>query len=102
MSIAGTKPVQKASLIGIVKSYVPYRDVATSQQTKSPRIIFEENSGLAAVAPVDHILKTIELAMKRTKNRVAQSRWKAKQQAASQPNPALNADESPVDGAPVN
>lgn len=92
VSITGTKPVQKASLIGIVKSYVPYRDVATSQQTKSPRIIFEENSGLTAVEPVEHILKTVELAMRRTKNRVAQARWKAKQQAASQPKPAQNAD----------
>jgi hypothetical protein len=82
-SITGTKAIKKASLIGIVKSYVPYRDVATSQQTKRPRIIFEENSGLTAVEPVDHILTTVELAMTRMKNRLAQSKWKAKQQNAS-------------------
>jgi len=54
--------------------------MAISQQTKRPRIIFEENSGLTAVEPVDHILKTVELAMTRMKNRLAQGRWKAKQQ----------------------
>ena len=79
-SLAGTKAISKASLIGIVKSYVPYRDVATSQLTRRPRIVFEENSGLTAVEPVDHILETIELAMTRAKNRLAQARWKAKQQ----------------------
>jgi len=80
-AIQGTKSVNKASLIGIVKSYVPYRDVAMSQQTRSARIVFEENSGLTAVEPVDHIRATIELAMKRAKNRLAQARWKAKQAA---------------------
>jgi hypothetical protein len=79
-SLAGTKAISKASLIGIVKSYVPYHDVATSQQTRKARIVFEENCGLAAVEPVDHILTTVDLAMKRAKNRLAQAKWKAKQQ----------------------
>ena len=79
-SLSGTKAIGQAVLIGIVKSYVPYRDVATSQQTRRARIIFEENSGLAAVEPADHILTTVELAMKRMKSRLAQAKWKAKRQ----------------------
>lgn len=58
-SIQGTKSSNKARLIGIVKSYIPYIDVAISQQTQRPRITFEENSGLSKVQPVDHILETI-------------------------------------------
>lgn len=59
ISITGTKANPTAGLIGIVKSYIPYQDVAISQQTKRPRIIFEENSGLSSVEPVDAILETI-------------------------------------------
>ncbi len=64
-SIAGTKTHNKAELIGIVKSYIPYIDVAISQQTNRPRITFEENSGLSKVEPVDNILQTIEIAEKK-------------------------------------
>ena len=49
ISIQDTKATGRAYLIGIIKSYVPYRDVAVSQRTGNPRVIFEENSGLAAV-----------------------------------------------------
>lgn len=52
--------MKRAALIGIVKSYIPFQDVAISQQTKRPRVIFEENSGLANVETVDKILETIE------------------------------------------
>jgi len=59
VSIHGTTPIKRAALIGIVKSYIPFRDVAISQQTKRPRVIFEENSGLANVETVDKIMETI-------------------------------------------
>ena len=59
-SIQGTKSQRAAYLVGMVKAYVPYQEVAISQQTKRPRIVFEENSGLAAVIPVDFIKETIE------------------------------------------
>jgi S1-C subfamily serine protease len=59
ISITGTKSNPKAGLIGIIKSYIPYQDIAISQQTNRPRVIFEENSGLSLVEPVDHILETI-------------------------------------------
>lgn len=60
ISITGTKANSTAVLIGIIKSYIPYQDIAISQQTNRPRIIFEENSGLSLVEPVDHIIETIE------------------------------------------
>ena len=60
-SIQGTKAISRSDLIGIVKSYVPYRDVAISQQTGNPRVIFEENSGLALVETVDSIRATVDL-----------------------------------------
>lgn len=59
VSIEGTVAYTKASLIGLVKSYISFQDVAISQQTGKPRIIFEENSGLSMVEPVDHITETI-------------------------------------------
>ncbi len=58
-AIQDTSPVLFTFLLGIVKSYIPYEDVAISQQTQLPRVIFQENSGLAAVEPVDHIRATI-------------------------------------------
>lgn len=60
-SIKGTVFNSKSRLIGIIKSYIPYTDVAISRQTQMPRITFEENSGLSLVEPVDHILQAIEM-----------------------------------------
>ena len=48
------------SLVGIVHAYVPYRETAISMQTGNPRITFEENSGLAAVVPIDCAFECIE------------------------------------------
>ena len=54
-AIQGTKNITHALLIGIVSSYIPYRDVAISSQTGNPRVVFEENSGLAEVVPIELI-----------------------------------------------
>jgi S1-C subfamily serine protease len=62
VAIKGTKSHNSAYLIGIIASYVPYIDVAISQQTKRPRVTFEENSGLANVYSVDCINETIAKA----------------------------------------
>lgn len=59
LAIEGTKPQLAPYLIGIVQAYVPYDDVAFSAQTGRPRVIFEENTGLAAAHPVDCIIETI-------------------------------------------
>ncbi len=67
-SIKGTKSQKSANLIGIIKSYVPYKDIAISAQTKQPRVIFEENSGLASAHPVDFIEDIISDYLKETEN----------------------------------
>jgi len=66
-SIQGTKSISSAYLIGVVSRYVPYKDVAISQQTKRPRIIFEENSGLAIVVPIDRALEATQELMESAK-----------------------------------
>jgi len=63
--INGTKSLDTSYLIGIVKANIPYSDVAISQQTKQPRVIFQENSGLAIVIPSDFIMETIDLCFKK-------------------------------------
>ena len=60
VAIQGTKAVGSAYLIGMVTSYVPYRDVAVSAQTGAVRIVFEENSGLASVLPMDYVVEAIQ------------------------------------------
>ena len=59
LGITGTPTYNEASLIGIITSYVPYRDIAISQQTGRTRVTFDENSGLALVTPFDFIDETI-------------------------------------------
>jgi S1-C subfamily serine protease len=64
LAIKGTKSQDAAYLIGIIKSYVSYRDVAVSLQSKRERITFEENSGLAVVHPIDFVQEAIRRYMK--------------------------------------
>ena len=58
-SITGTKAISNASLLRIVTGYVPYEDVAISAQTNLPRVVFQENSGLAKVVPIDRVFEVI-------------------------------------------
>ena len=62
-SIVGTKRNNRCGLIGMVSSYLPYREVAVSQQTGRPRMIFEENSGLGVVVPHNVIEEAIKIAL---------------------------------------
>lgn len=59
-SIPGTQNNTSSRLIGLVKSYIPYSDVAISPQTNRARVVFEENTGLTIVEPVDLIIQTIQ------------------------------------------
>ena len=59
-AIGELKPNTSALLLGMVSSYVPYRDVAVSEQTGNVRVIFEENSGLVNIVPADTIHQTVE------------------------------------------
>ena len=58
-AIEGTKSQGTATLLGLVTNYMPYTDVAVSAQTQQVRVIFQENSGLALVLPIDYIDETI-------------------------------------------
>jgi len=60
VSIKGTKAVGSSYLLGIVSGYLPYLDFAISEQTKRRRVMFEENSGLTAVIPIDFVKEAIE------------------------------------------
>ena len=63
IAVQNTKSNSRAYLVGMVESYIPYQDTAISPQTGRPRVVFEENSGLANVIPGDVLLETIEMAL---------------------------------------
>lgn len=58
-SIMGTTAINTSFLIGIVKSYLPYKDTAVSSQTGKIKLVSEENSNLAEIIPIDFINETI-------------------------------------------
>lgn len=55
----GTDPIG-GKFIGIISRYTPYSEVAISQQTGRPRVIFEENTGLSLLFPNHFILEIID------------------------------------------
>ena len=61
--IIGTQSFMRCCLIGMVSSYIPYQEIAVSTQTGKQRMIFEENSGLGVVVPIDHIQETVAIAL---------------------------------------
>jgi len=67
-SIKGTSSNSSANLIGILHSYIPYRDTLISQQTGEARSILAENSGITNVHPVDRIKDVVELEWQRKTN----------------------------------
>ena len=50
-------------LIGVVSGYLPYEDIARSDQTGRPMFALSENSGLATVVPIDKVKETILSAL---------------------------------------
>lgn len=61
ISIEGTKNLPRCVLIGIVHSYIPYRDVLYSRQTGEDVEIRTENSGIANMHPVELIREVINM-----------------------------------------
>jgi S1-C subfamily serine protease len=59
VAIQGTAGQPAAYLIGVIASYIPYRDAAVSEQTGNVRIIFEDNSGLSVAYPIDCVTEAI-------------------------------------------
>jgi hypothetical protein len=71
--------IQPARLVGIVSAYVTYRDMAISEQTRKPRIVFEENSGITLASPTDAIreifsLNEFKVAIHQIGKRIQESR----------------------------
>ena len=60
VSIAGTPSLTRSVLIGIVHSYIPYKEKLINSQTKEVVEIRSENSGLALVHPVEYIRDIID------------------------------------------
>lgn len=59
-AIQGTKTQNKSVLIGMVTNYYSHREKAFSQISNEEKILFEDNSGLVSVSPLDPIAKTIQ------------------------------------------
>lgn len=72
MSLVGTATNDKANLIGILSSYLPYEDTLISLQTGKPRMVQSENSGLTIVHPVDRIKEVVEIEWQRVENLIVQ------------------------------
>lgn len=58
----------------MVKGYLTYSDMAVSQQTGQLRTIFQENSGLAEVIPIDYVNETIRAWREARDKRAASSK----------------------------
>jgi hypothetical protein len=52
--------IEQMRLVGVVSEYIAYQDVAISRQTGRPRIVFEDNSGLAQVFNIQHIKEIVD------------------------------------------
>lgn len=61
--ITGSSSFMQCCLIGMVSSYLPYQERAISIQTGRERLLFEENSGLSTVVPMDVIQEVVDLAV---------------------------------------
>jgi len=60
MCIDGTKSQNVPKLVGIVAQSITYKEVAISPQTGRPRVIFEDNSGLASIVPIQYLVDLIQ------------------------------------------
>ena len=73
VSIRGTKSNSRCGVIGMISSYMPYQEIAVSEQTGRRRMVFEENSGLGIVVPHDVVHSTVEAAVNKSPSTEEQS-----------------------------
>lgn len=66
VSITGTRSLQLSVLLGIVHSYIPYKESLINSQTNEVVEIRSENSGIALVHPVEYIRDIIDKIYPRT------------------------------------
>ena len=57
-AIKGTKAITHCLLVGVISNQLRSREVAVSERTGAPRIVFEEDTGLAEVVPVEFVRET--------------------------------------------
>ena len=62
-AIAGTNPITHAYLIGMVSHNITRSEVAVSEETGEPRVVFLENTGLSRVVPISAIKETLASAV---------------------------------------
>lgn len=67
ITLAGTASLTKSVLVGIVHSYIPYKERLINSQTNEIVEIRSENSGLANVHPVEYIREIIDKIYPKTK-----------------------------------
>lgn len=60
-SITGTEALSRSVLIGIIHSYIPYREALISEQTGETVEMRIENSGLANMHPVEFIREVVNM-----------------------------------------
>ena len=60
VSIKGTRNLTRCVLLGIIHSYLPYRETLIYSQTKETVEIRSENSGIAYAHPVEYIREIID------------------------------------------
>ncbi|MBQ4267440.1 MAG: trypsin-like peptidase domain-containing protein [Clostridia bacterium] len=65
--LKGTNGYNSTRLIGIMSSYIPYRDILISRQTGKEMQIVQENSGIAVAYDVNSIKETLDIEFARVK-----------------------------------
>ena len=65
LAIKGTEGFSRCVLIGIIHSYIPYRDYLVSRQTGETIEVRTENSGLANMHPVEFIREVVNIEHQR-------------------------------------
>ena len=58
-AITGTKAITHCLLVGVISKQLRSREVAVSERTGQPRVVFEEDTGLAEVVPVEMVRETV-------------------------------------------
>ena len=71
IAITGTSNNSSAGLIGVISSGETYSDIAVSQQTGEPKVVFTEQTGLIRVVPTELIFEIIDKAFKPKKTEEA-------------------------------
>ena len=57
-AIKGTKAITHCLLLGVISKQLRSREIAVSQRTGAPRVVFEEDAGLAEVVPAEFVRET--------------------------------------------